>query len=66
MFCDFNFKTFNFNVEVGLQATISKSVTLRTLLDLFRNRHLRSLELVFGRFIQQTNRNLKKREFKMR
>jgi len=32
---------------------------LEALLDFFRNHHFRHLELVFGRFIQRTNRNLK-------
>jgi hypothetical protein len=46
----------NFDVEVGGKAVISKYLTLRALLDFFRNRHPRPLELVFSRFIQRTNR----------
>jgi hypothetical protein len=65
MVYNFNFKTFNFNLEVGGKKIISKLVTLRTLVDFFRNRHHRPLELAFGRFIQRNNRNFKKLAVKM-
>jgi hypothetical protein len=35
MFYNFNINTFNFNVEVGGQTVISKSIALRTLLAFF-------------------------------
>jgi hypothetical protein len=53
-------KTFNFNIEVGGLRFFSNSVTLRTLVVFFRNRHPRRLELVFSRFIQGTTRIFKK------
>jgi|AntAceMinimDraft_5_1070358.scaffolds.fasta_scaffold101270_1 hypothetical protein len=53
-----------YNAVVGGKMIILKLVILRTLIDFFRNRHLRPPELFFGRFIQRTNRNFKKRELK--
>jgi hypothetical protein len=59
MFYNFNINTFKFINEVGGKTIISKSETLRIMVDFFQNRHLRPLELVFGPFIQRTYRSLK-------
>ena len=57
MFYSFNINIFHFNVEAKGRRFIMKLVTL-----FFRNRHPRPLELVFGRFIQRTNRIFKNRD----
>jgi hypothetical protein len=41
----FKINNFNFTVEVGGQAVISKWVTLRTLVDFFRNRYLKGIDI---------------------
>jgi lipoate-protein ligase A len=54
---------FNFNVEVGGQTIISKSVTLRTFV-VFSKSPSQTLELVFSRFIQPTYRMFNKTTLK--
>jgi hypothetical protein len=62
MFYSFNINIFHFNVEAKGRRFFMKLVTLQTLVVFFRNRHPRPLELVFGRFIQRTNRIFKNRD----
>jgi len=60
IFYNFNINSFNFNVEVGGQTIISKSVTWRTLVAFFEiviPDKKKYLELVFSRIMQLTSMN---------